>query len=272
MGRVESLWRYPVKSAGERVASVAVGPSGPDGDRAWAVVDEDGTVVSAKHPDRGGRLLAVAARHDDGDGTVWVQPPGAVAVRAGSAEADAALSDWLGRPVSLRSTAGPDVRLRRVWPTEAGLVPEWEPAAAPGEEAVTPMAGAARQHRFVDYGAVHLVTAGALRRLSAEHGRDVAAVRFRPNLVVGLDTDPEPGMLVEVGDAVLRVELPTPRCVIPGLAQPGADTDLPLLRTLARGHRRQVASLGRAACFGVYGQVQRPGRVWEGAPVRVVAG
>ena len=40
VGRLEQIWVYPVKSlAGERSTAVEIGPTGPQGDRAHAVVD-----------------------------------------------------------------------------------------------------------------------------------------------------------------------------------------------------------------------------------------
>jgi hypothetical protein len=61
-----------------------------------------------------------------------------------------------------------------------------------------------------------------------------------------------------------RTGLPTPRCVIPSLPQAGLPDDRALLKTLASEHRRPVAGLGRAACFGVYAEVVRPGFVTAG--------
>jgi hypothetical protein len=60
---VESIWRYPLKSAqGETVTRAFFGLDGPAGDRSWACISADGTVVSAKHPRKWGRMLYVSAR------------------------------------------------------------------------------------------------------------------------------------------------------------------------------------------------------------------
>jgi uncharacterized protein YcbX len=63
VGQVVSVLRYPLKSAqGESLDEAGVEPGGLAGDRSWACLDaHDGTVVSAKHPRRWGRLLGVGA-------------------------------------------------------------------------------------------------------------------------------------------------------------------------------------------------------------------
>lgn len=61
--------------------------------------------------------------------------------------------------------------------------------------------------------------------------------------------------------------LPTPRCVVPGLGHAGLPPDRSVLATLARHYRIPVATLGRAACFGVYAEVVEPGRLRLGQSV-----
>ncbi len=136
-------------------------------------------------------------------------------------------------------------------------MPDWLDGSA-GDELVTEIAGARPGGRFVDFGAVHMVTTGALDRLSRRHGSDVTALPFRPNLVLDAPEDPEPGTELRLGDAVLRVVIATPRCIVPGLGFGD------LLTTLARHYRRELPGLGRAACFGTYAEVLRPGRLHVG--------
>ena len=96
----------------------------------------------------------------------------------------------------------------------------------------------------------------------------VPAARFRPNLVLDLPRDPAPGEELRLGTAVLRVILPTPRCIVPGLAHGDVPADRTVLGALARHYRVPVPGLGRAACFGAYADVVRPGRLQVGQPVR----
>ena len=192
---VESIWRYPLKSAqGEALPRVFIGPDGPAGDRAWACLSADGMIVSAKHPRRWGRMLYVLAMlmaPGRGDG-VFICVPGAEPLRAGTAAADDALSAWLGERVRLTAEVPAQARLHRLWP-----------------------------HRI-------------------RVGREVT----------------------------LRVLVPTPRCAVPGAAQPGLPSAPGLLRAIGR-RRVNVPGLGRAACLGSYAQVLSAGTVAVGDPADV---
>ncbi|WP_018353255.1 MOSC domain-containing protein [Longispora albida] len=257
---IKSIFRYPVKSARpETLTEAALDAAGLPGDRRWACADAaDGTIASAKLPRRWGGLLHVGVSTAGEDTLVQLSGQSHVAGEPGT---DAALSQYLGRDVRLTRTVPEGARLHRLMPGDEGMVPEWMAGAAPGDELVTQIGGAKPGGRFVDFGAVHLVTTGALAALSGLAGAAVPAIRFRPNLVLDLPGDPEPGTELRVGEALLRVVYPTPRCAIPGASHPGAPADPGLLGLLARHYRRELAGLGRAACFGVYAEVAEPGRI-----------
>ncbi len=66
---VLAIFRYPVKAMlGERLAAVAVGPDGPDGDRRWVVVDEESALRT--------RLLATSPRRGSFEVYVMEADPG----------------------------------------------------------------------------------------------------------------------------------------------------------------------------------------------------
>jgi len=138
VGHVVLLLRYPLKSArGEQLRAVRVDVEGVRGDRSWpALTRRSGTVGSAKHPERWGRLLEVTAQVDEHSSEVAVQVQGRRAV-AGSEQADALLSRHLGRPVRLTRRVPDQARLHRRLPEEQGLVPDWMTGAVPGQELVT---------------------------------------------------------------------------------------------------------------------------------------
>ena len=101
LGRVGEIWVFPVKSmSGATVDSAEVDAGGLVGDRSWAVVDDTGTTVTAKEEPR---LREVRAGLVDGE--VVLDVPGVEPGLAGDAAA-AALSSWLGRPLSLTHRGG----------------------------------------------------------------------------------------------------------------------------------------------------------------------
>ncbi len=151
------------------------------------------------------------------------------------------------------------------------MIPEWASnAAAAGQEEITKIGGATPGGRFVDFGAVHLVTTGALDALERE-GAPADIRRLRPNLVLSLDREPAPGDHIKVGSEVtLHVLVPTPRCAVPAAAQPGLEPAPEVLRAIGR-HRIEIPGLGRAACFGTYAQVLSAGNVAVGDRATIAA-
>ncbi len=101
VGRVAQLWVFPVKSmSGAVLDSADVVRGGLAGDRAWAVVSDDGEpVTAAQEP----RLREVATRLVGGE--LRLDVPGAPAGLTAGAAAEA-LSGWLGRPLRLAHREG----------------------------------------------------------------------------------------------------------------------------------------------------------------------
>ena len=101
LGRVREIWVFPVKSmSGTRVESAEVDAGGLVGDRAWAVVDEDGaTVTAATAP----RLREVVPHLVEGQ--LRLDVPGSGAGLAVDA-VGGALSSFIGRPVRLEHRDG----------------------------------------------------------------------------------------------------------------------------------------------------------------------
>ncbi|GAA2269250.1 MOSC domain-containing protein [Glycomyces scopariae] len=271
MNTLAGIRRHPLKSAAaEHLTATAIGKRGLDGDRTWACFDADGTIGTGKQPRLWGALLDVTAHFAADRDEVELTVPGGAPVTAGTPEADAAVSAWLGRPIRITRTAPQQVKRHHWWPDEPGMIPEWATDAEPGGEDLQQVGGAA-DGRFFDFGPLHLVTTGAMDALSAEHGDTVDPVRFRPNLILDLPADPRQGQRIAIGDeVVLEATLPTPRCIIPSIAHgPGAPADKGLLKTLAANHRIEVPGLGKATCFGFYADVLSEGTVREGDRVVV---
>ena len=235
--RVIELWRYPVKSLqGERLEAAEIGPEGIAGDRQWSLFDvATGFGLTARRvPD----LLFGAARLRADGGVEVVLPDGTVTTD------DATISGWLGRPVTLRPAGGPGR-------------PRYE---SPDDDLAEASSGngSARWHDWQGApGAFHdnagarlsLVTTGTLGTWDRR--------RFRANLVLeGAGEGGLVGSQVRVGDVVLDVGDPIPRCVMVTRPQPGGIArDNEVLKTI---HRECGGDLAVAAL------VQRPGAVRTG--------
>jgi len=281
---IRSLHRFPVKSMqGEAVESLALLPGGALGDRAYAVVDaEDGTVASAKYPRKWGALLGCSARFLGEPTPDAAPPPVAVTFADGRTlesgpGLDAALSELLGRAVTLSADPVAGAQFEEQWPVIEGLAPQGFIDGTTVEhsdgEAVSRIATASLtpEDSFLDLGVLHLMTTSTLAALAAAAPDSVFDVRrYRPNLV--LDTGAEPDFVEDewvgrtwaAGDARITVTMPTMRCVMTTLAQEGIPEDRDTLRTIARINRREIAGLGTWACAGAYADVATAGTVRVG--------
>ena len=231
--RVLELWRYPVKSLqGERLDHADVGPEGIAGDRQWALFDLDtGFGLTAR---RVPELLFAAGRLRADGGVEVVLQDGTVTTDDGT------ISAWLGRRVTLRAAGRAPERPRYESPDDdlAETTSRWHDwQGAPGAF-----------HDNAD-GRLSLVTTGTLGEWDRR--------RFRSNVV--LDGAGEGGLIgsrVRLGDAVLDIGDPIPRCVMVTRPQPGGIArDTSVLKTI---HRKRGGDLAVAAL------VHRPGRVRTG--------
>lgn len=261
VGRIDELWRYPVKSmAGERVRQARVAPvHGLAGDRAWAIRDERvGEIRGAKklHP-----LLLFAARYLEepaatGAAAVEITLPDGVRVRSDDEELDAKLSAALAQPVSLqaRQPAENLDHYRRGEPiggeadlrAQLGLLPE-EPLPDMSGWPTELAEFTSPPGTYFDTFELHLLTRSSLATL-AEHTPDVEIDprRFRPNLVVtvpearGLPEIDWCGGQLEIGSARLEVVMPMVRCVMTTCAQPGLASAPEIMRSLVRETRQDL--------------------------------
>ncbi|MEU6200695.1 MOSC N-terminal beta barrel domain-containing protein [Streptomyces sp. NPDC047061] len=277
MGTVAALYRYPVKSMlGEAVIAVAVTERGFAGDRGYAVLDGTGAVGSAKHPRKWGELLRCRSRLDD-SGAVRVVLPDGTALSVEDPDLDMQLSKLLGRQVFVSAVVPEHSRLERAVPDYEGGVPdvvrETASVDATGASITT---GGVASGTFFDFGQVHLVTTASLHRMRTVYpAGDFDARRFRPNLVADTDEGPGfpedawPGSRLRVGEALFRVVVPTPRCVVPTLGHDELPPDPGIMRAVARDHRIPVFDLGRLSCLGVYLDVLEAGTVRVGDVITV---
>ncbi|MEU6350357.1 MOSC domain-containing protein [Streptomyces sp. NPDC047072] len=274
VGRVGSLWRYPVKSMlGEPVAAAEVTARGLTGDRGLAVIDrETGKVASAKNPRLWKALLTCGAVLGEGEVTISLPHGKGKPVRQTDADVDDVLSALLGRAVTLTDTPPERGTLDRSVPEQ--VLRHGLDAEVPAD--IVQFGSAAPAGTFFDFAPLHLLSTATLREVAALSPRGTAdAERYRPNIVI----DTEDAGFVEhawverelkIGDQlVLLVVASTPRCAVPTLPHGELPQDTAALRTLAE-HNRIPGLPGRnpEPCAGVYAQVLRPGPVRVGDIVR----
>lgn len=243
VGEVVELWRYPVKSLlGERLECASVGTFGVDGDRSWAVRDEEnGRVLSAKSV---AALLGGRARLTNAG--VAVTLPSGETFAAEDPALPRALSEWLGRAVTLVRAPGGEARAE----VEADHATF---RSFPGA--------------FFDSCALHVVTTATLETLQLLYpeGR-FDARRFRPNVVVravASDDFPEEtwiGQTITIGSVRMEVIKACLRCVMTTAPQDDLPKDRGILATVARLHDNKT---------GVNGNVVRAGEIFVGDRVVV---
>ncbi|MBA3798693.1 MAG: MOSC N-terminal beta barrel domain-containing protein [Geodermatophilaceae bacterium] len=227
---VLEVWRYPVKSLrGEQLDETRISFEGVEGDRRYAIFDvATGFGLTAR---RAPELLFASARLRPDASAEITLPDGSIAAD------DDALSDWLGREVTLCSTE--QVTQRRFENPE-----DFEHEATGRWEPFEGSSGA-----FQDSGNA------AVSLLSRPSMRDWNQQRFRANIV--LDEAGENELVatrITLGEAILDVRKPLERCVMVTRPQSGGiDRDLDVLRTI---HRELDGCLAVGAIVSQPGQVR----------------
>ncbi len=248
--RVESLWRYPVKSMqGEACDELTVVASGVAGDRGFGVLNlATGTVISAK---RDGRLLAASASFRDGE--LFVRLPDGPELGPGDV-LDASLTNWLGQPVRLVDASSHGVATfqgQEDFEEDNSSSEEWE----------------GTNGSFVDESPLHLLTTADLELLSSERPDLQWNVRrFRPNVVVdasaGALDQVESGQRIQIGEVEIEIWKGCTRCVMTTRFQPdGLERQLDVLRHLIKSHDNVV---------GLRARVVRTGAVHVDDPVSLI--
>lgn len=274
IGVVQDLFRYPVKSMrGERLSAVDIGMHGIIGDRAYALRETNGRVVTAK---KWANMLEFSAGYDAPPVPGALAPlritlPDGRTMQAQATDASTILSAVLGRPVVLDRAQSDQSSHAEIDPaTVFGDVPVEN--VLPGRTAATmPDTFALPPGTFFDAASVHVLAAGTLAHLRTLIGADAQLDprRFRPNIFV--ETAPgdedflEDGWLegtLEVGESVQLVQMrPTLRCVMTAHRQADLVRDLRILRTATQHHHNHI---------GVWASIGTAGTVRVGDPVMLM--
>ena len=277
-GTVQQIWRYPVKSmAGEQRSDVLVTEDGLLGDRGWATRDERrGGIRGAK---KIRNLMQCGAAYAEEPSlqrpvpAVQITLPDGSQVRSDAVDVSERLSDALQHPVTLwpLQPASDRDHYRRGQADHEDVVEELRDIFGRREDEPLPDLSVfppeiiefeSPPGTYFDAYPVHLVTTATLRTIARLGDReDVDVRRFRPNIVVdtpdtdGFQENDWVGRSLRLGDAVLDVVAPCPRCVMVTLPQQELPVDRQLLRTVVRDAGQNI---------GVYAKVRTPGRLRVG--------
>jgi uncharacterized protein YcbX len=231
------------------LGAVRLDAYGAAGDRRLCLVDVTARRVlrTVQHP----TLTAVHAQETDGALSVTL-PDGRTATAPTEAGQERLTCDYWGRAAELTLVEGP----------HAALLSDYL-----GEQ----VALAAAPPRAVIYGAgVTLVAQATLDDLAERTGAPVDPARFRATFV--LDTGEAAfaeegwaGRELRLGEALLRVGEPVPRCAVIDIDPTTGQRGSRLLRTLAS--YRPLNAAGEP-CLGVYAEVVQPGLVPAAVPNR----
>ncbi len=222
VGRVQALYRYPVKStAGQALRTASVTVEGLRHDRQWAAYGDDGGIASGKRTRRFRPVIGLmgwGSRAEGDDDVPVLISPESVEYRVDDPAASEALTAAFGQ------------RLK--------LLPE-----------------STIQHH--DESPLHLLTTSSLAAVEGLVGAAIDHRRFRANIII--DTGVEPGFLEDdwtgaelaVGsEVVLQVGPGMPRCVMVDQAQDGVTSDPKTLRSLGAHHGTELGLQARAGCIG----------------------
>lgn len=253
VGKVESLWRYPVKSMrGEELDEAYVGFSGIYGDRLFAFTS---TAAPKAFPYWTGREQAEMLRYRP-----RFRDPGSAVRPTNLAEAEAigsGLTPVFGTPAELAvdvETPSGDVLA-----VDAPVLMERLTAGLDGEHKLT----LSRSDRaMTDCRPISLISVQTVRRLGEETGGDVDKRRFRANIYVDWDSaegfgeDAFVGRSLQIGSkAVLSVLQRDGRCKMVTLDPDTGESTPEVLRAIAKGHEGMAGVYGAVLVEGVI----RPG-------------
>ncbi|MEP6661291.1 MAG: MOSC N-terminal beta barrel domain-containing protein [Acidimicrobiales bacterium] len=290
VGTVKTLSRFPVKSMqGEKLASAEVTANGLVGDRAYALVEtETGKVLSGKTPRLGPQLLSCRAEFVEAPASgaepppVRITLPDGTAVTSDARNANATISAFLGREVTLQRAAPENFTIDHYHPDIEGLGPEehrdttTETKLGRAFFAQAGMPSPVAVGSFFDLFPASVLTTSTLAQLQSLRPESrFDERRFRMNVVVDTTEDGfvENGWLghsLQIGDTVrLAVLLSDPRCVMTTLAQDELPKDNEILKALVRHNKLDVAG-GRYPCAGVYAVVEAAGTISAGDSVSLI--
>ena len=229
---------------------VTLEPTGVPENRRFFLVDERGRLLSGL---RHGPLVRIRAEYDPERETLTLRFPDGRVASDRVAFGDPKVTDFFGRTVHGHFVEGP-----------------WNEALSDYVGKPLRLVRADRAGGGYDAYPVSLLGEASVAELARQAGTDaVDERRFR--MLIGFsgarphEEDEWIGRRVAVGDAIVRVVEPDARCAT---TTQNPDTGARDFDTLRAIKRYRGARDGNRIDFGVYGRVERGGRVRVGDPVR----
>ena len=252
MRSVENIYISPVKSMGlSQPGQVDVDFSGIVEDRRFYLVDQQGRLLTQRQV---GPLVQLKTEYQmEPERLVLTLPDGT------RVDGPVDLGEAVTTPIWGRIVAG------RV------LTGEWSQALSAFCQQPVALVRSDQAGQCYDEYSISLVSQASVQGLCRRAPPSVTldSRRFRPNFVLGgcqpHEEDEWLGGLVRIGEElVLRLVARDPRCAITTHDPSTGETDLDTLRLIL-----SYRPSSRAPYFGVYGIVERPGRVSVGDTVAV---
>lgn len=259
VGRVESLWRYPVKSMrGQEVTEAFVGFSGIYGDRLYAFKSAAGEkgfpYLTGREQER---MLLFSPRFKDA--ALAAKPEFLAEAESEAPGLNPCFDDPANLAVDVETPAGEVLPI-----DDPGLAGMLRQGLDEGHELTLLRS----ERALTDCRPVSLISIQTVRQLGAEIGEAVDQRRFRANLYLDLDAekgfaeDDWVGRTLRVGPRVrIAIVERDPRCKMITIDPETAEVDLRVLQKVGRGHG------GRA---GIYGAVLAEGVVSRGDAVEAL--
>ena len=283
LGRVQRLWRYPVKSmGGESLPTLQVEKFGVTGDRAWALRDEQtGEIRGAK---KFPPLMKCKARYpgenlDKLSLDAEITLPSGEILRTSDQDINAKLSQYLNKQVTLHALRpAQDVEhYRRRVPLDEnelrdllGRDPD-EPlpdlSTLPADVLSEITEYTSPRGTYFDAYPIHLLTTSWLQALSkANPHSQFDALRFRPNIVIENAAQGHAELdwcdnQIRIGSVIFNVQIPTVRCGMTTHATAELPADRQVLRTIVQESAHNV---------GVYATVESSGKINVGDEVEML--
>ncbi len=257
IGSIKILLRYPVKSMqGEELKSSIITKKGLLGDRSYALIDtKTNKIVSAKNPRKWSNIFEYNAKFVDEPSQkeitdIQITFPNKTTINSSQKNINEILSSSFNANIKLSTVVPQKVQLEE-YIADIDEIKQHNSVV----DANMP------EGTFFDLGSIHLLTTATIDKLKELYPEgDFNINRFRPNIVIDLDSD-KIGFIedswvdknIAIGDEViLKIKEPTPRCVMTTLKQKGLTKDINILKTALKNNNGNI---------GVYADVIRVGTI-----------